>query len=276
MNSEALGDDFLDPDWSSPLDVERLIAAAPQSSLIKGMFLIPVAAEVKRRAPATPGIRDRYVPFQDYPMHEHMRVLALGATTIFPEVSLRQGLRKLGRGALAAFLESTVGRVTWAATDGGPEQLLRALARAYVVTMPGVDVQVLSSSATQSIIHFSGVYSYLDSHHVGIFEGALRSIGQNPRVRVKLAGPGEADFLLEYSLASSEIPPPRSSGSTSILSRPRSHPRHGAGVQSSASACESVPLRFVITTCATFDPSKVLVTVFSLPTRWCSICPDGQ
>ncbi|MFO0658534.1 MAG: DUF2378 family protein [Polyangiaceae bacterium] len=207
MASIGVEDGFVLPDWEAPIDVEHAIQNTPAGAVIKGMFLAPMAAELRRRGQPLDGQRERYLGFQDYPLREHMRLLVHCARVFYPELSLRQGLRKLGRGAVLAFLESTIGRVTWAAADGGPPALLQALARAYSVTMTGADVSVLELSATSARLRFVSVYSYLDSHHVGIFEGALRSAGYRPTVRVKVISQADADFALEFSELSSVRPP---------------------------------------------------------------------
>jgi hypothetical protein len=59
----------------------------------------------------------RYLPFGFYPVREFAPLLVTAADLFYPDLSLRQGLRRIGTAGLA-FLSSTLGKVTLGASEG--------------------------------------------------------------------------------------------------------------------------------------------------------------
>src|SRR3954463_3688811 len=153
------------PDWDAPLDVESYLRATPRTATSKGMFTAAVIEGARRKGIALAGARERYLPFADYPLTEHMQILVEGAQALFPEVTLREGLRRLGRGAYDIFVQSTVGKVIFSRGSDGVAEVLGALVKAYEVTEPSVRFEVIEASKEQAVVRWSGVYSFLDSHH---------------------------------------------------------------------------------------------------------------
>jgi len=100
------------------------------------MFIIPVIEEAKR-AGASLAKRERYVPFQFYPLREHAQLMVEASSVVFPQLPLRQALRRLGRGAPRAFVASTLGRVVLQSAQGVID-VVTALAKGYELNMkPG-------------------------------------------------------------------------------------------------------------------------------------------
>ncbi len=133
---------FVSPPWTSPLDIALELRRIPESATQKGMFLLPMVVEAKRRGSVLPSARPRYLPFQDYPLREHAQLLVEAAQVLFANDPLRIGLRRLGRGGHAAFVESTVGKVVWASvTDAAGA--MDAITRAYEISVPGCTTRVV-------------------------------------------------------------------------------------------------------------------------------------
>jgi uncharacterized protein (TIGR02265 family) len=173
---------FRDPPWDAPLDVAREIEGIPASAQIRGMFIIPVLQEVKR-AGGSLSARERYVPFQFYTLREHAQLMVEACPILFPQFSLRQGLRRLGRGAPQAFVASTLGRVVLQSAQGVCE-VVTALAKGYELnTKPG-RAWVEQPQPRILDVTMEHVYYFVDCHHVGAFEGALHFAGVRGTVRV--------------------------------------------------------------------------------------------
>jgi uncharacterized protein (TIGR02265 family) len=175
---------FLDPRWDAPLDVDAAIAAIPPDVTMKGMFFTPLVEAARTRHVDLGYPRDRYLPFGDYPMTEHVRGLAASARAFYPHFPVRNALRRLGQGVLQSFQGSTVGRVVWSGVYD-IEVALRTLAKSYTLASPVARAEVVELGASRAVVHLEHVYWFLDSHHIGVFEGVLRSCGAEAVVRVR-------------------------------------------------------------------------------------------
>jgi uncharacterized protein (TIGR02265 family) len=190
-------DKFRDPPWDSPLDVERELEGIPPEAQIRGMFILPLIAELRRLPVGTVKLRERYLPFEFYSLREHARLLVDASQQLFPKQPLRLGLRKLGRGAPNAFTTSTLGRVVLQSVEG-VVAVASALAKGYELSLKPGRAQVEVIGARGLIVRFDELYYFLDSHHVGAFEGAAKHAGERGRVRVLSHGPASASLLLEW------------------------------------------------------------------------------
>jgi uncharacterized protein (TIGR02265 family) len=188
---------FVEPPWDEPLDVERELEAIPDSAQVRGMFIAPLAAEAKRLTADT--IKTRYLPFQLYPLREHARLLVETCRTQYADRSLRAGLRKLGRAAPLAFIASTLGKVVRGSVQGAHDSCA-ALAKGYAMSLQPGRAFVSEPEEGQQwlIVTFEDVYHFLDCHHVGAFEGALKHAGVRGRVRLRKHSQSSAEMLLEW------------------------------------------------------------------------------
>jgi uncharacterized protein (TIGR02265 family) len=192
---------FVEPPWDAPLDAQEEIARVPEDATISGMFLAPLALEAGRQGVPLPSARDRYVPFKFYPLREHCRLLVEMCERLFGDRPLRQGLRKLGRGAPAALVASTLGKVVLGSAEG-VDQVVSAMAKAYPLNARPSRVTVLETMPGRAVVRLEDVHYFLDSHHVGTFEGALKFAGVAGRVLIASQSRTCADLLLEWSAGS--------------------------------------------------------------------------
>jgi len=188
---------FAEPPWNAPLDVDACLEAMPESATISGMFLLALQREAARESYTLPSARDRYLPFRFYPLREHAALLVETCERRFARLPLRQGLRKLGRGAPGALLTSTLGKVVLGAAEGVAETV-RAMADAYPLNAKPSRVTIREQGASRIVVRLEDVHYFLDCHHVGTFEGVLRYAGVNGTVRLHLHAPSVADMLLEW------------------------------------------------------------------------------
>jgi uncharacterized protein (TIGR02265 family) len=168
--------EFIEPSWKAPLDPQKTLLAIPESATIAGMFLEPIAKEARRLRIALTAARERYVAFRFYPVREHVRLLVEASGKFYPDRPLRLALRSLGRAAPAALLTSTLGRASVGSAQG-TMAIIEAMAKSYAINLPGSSVSVLEPTKHDCIVRMQGVPYFLDSHHVGVFEGVLRYAG---------------------------------------------------------------------------------------------------
>jgi len=188
---------FIEPPWHLPLDVELALESVPENATISGMFVAPLIAEAKRRGRKLPSARDRYLPFAFYPLREHARLLIETCEARFTELPLRQALRKLGRGAPTALMSSTLGKVMLGSVESPPD-IIAAMARAYPLNARPTRVSVPVMERGRAIVSMEEIHYFLDSHHVGVFEGVLKFAGVRGAVLIDVRGRGAADLLLTW------------------------------------------------------------------------------
>ncbi|HEX4351473.1 MAG TPA: DUF2378 family protein [Polyangiales bacterium] len=190
-------DTFIEPPWGAPLDHDAALRAIPDDAQISGMFTAPLVAESKRIKPLPDGSRERYVAFQFYPLREHARWLVDTAHASYPNLPLRGALRKLGRGAPAAFLASTLGKVMLESATSWNE-FVAAFCKAYALNLRPGRAVVLDSQANRLVVRLEDVHYFIDSHHVGVFEGLMKHSQLRGHVRVRMRGRASADLQLEW------------------------------------------------------------------------------
>jgi uncharacterized protein (TIGR02265 family) len=188
---------FAEPLWMAPLDCDAALAAIPATATISGMFIAPLVAEAKRLGVVLPSARERYLPFQFYPLIEHARVLLETCSRVYPNVPVRFALRKLGRGAPKALVTSTLGKVVLGSAEGVHE-VVDAMAKAYPLNARPSRVTVIERGPGRVVVRLEELHYFLDSHHVGAFEGAMKYAGAEGRVLVASRSSAAADFLLEW------------------------------------------------------------------------------
>jgi uncharacterized protein (TIGR02265 family) len=188
---------FVDPPWNEPLDAEAAVLAVPEDALVRGFMTIPMIAEAKKLGMSWQPPRARYIPFNFYPLREHVQMLVWHCTALFPDLSLREALRKLGRGAPNALLGSTVGKVTMGSAEG-VRDIVTAFTKAYELSLQPCSTEIIRDGRRHIIVSLASVPYFLDCHHVGAFEGAMKRAGVRGTVAINVLSNAAAHFLLEW------------------------------------------------------------------------------
>jgi uncharacterized protein (TIGR02265 family) len=187
---------FVDPPWERPLDVERALLLIPESATISGMFYLALVEGAKRRGVTIRFKEPRYLPFRFYSLREFAGLLAVASPSFHPGVSLREGLRRIGRAGPAALLRSTLGKVTLGAA-AGVHDVVAAFIKTYPINVRPSSCSIESQSPGSMVVRLSAPH-FLDCHHVGAFEGALAHAGVKGKVRIAKRSEVLADFLLAW------------------------------------------------------------------------------
>lgn len=188
---------FVDPPWEAVLAVERCIAEIPDTATIAGMFYLALQEGAKRRNVELPFPKQRFVPFGFYPLREFARALVQASRSFYPNRSLRQGLRAIGTAGPKAFAASTLGKVTFGSA-GGVQEAVAAIAKTYSANIHPARCTIVESAPRAMQLSFDHVYHFLDSHHVGVFEGIFEHLGVQGRVRIAMTSLSSGTFLLEW------------------------------------------------------------------------------
>jgi len=124
-----------------------------------------------------------YLPFNDYPARDYMRLFHHAARTRYPSLAPAQAYRLLGREEIGTYLELSVGRVSFG-MFGGPMAAFLAwseLAKRLVNRPVGVAHRVHDRHVR---IEFTDPVSSLP-YGVGVFEGIVLAYNLHPRVAVR-------------------------------------------------------------------------------------------
>ena len=199
--SEAeLGTDlarFQDPPWHAALDVPRALSLISANSTIAGMFFVGLCEGAKRRGLSLPEKRKRYLPFGFYPIAEFAPLLVEAAKLLYPTLALRHGLRAIGAAGPAVLAKSVLGKVTLGSAIG-VHAVIEAIANTYAVNVRPSQCAVTRRAAQACVVSMENVPYFLNSHHVGVFEGTLTHAGVNGRVRIASRSEFSAELLLEW------------------------------------------------------------------------------
>ena len=188
---------FVDPPWSAPFDASAALRGIPETATVAGLFLEQLADAARRDGKSLPSARERYLPFRFYPLREHASLLLEASARMYGNVPIRQALRKLGRAAPKALLTSTLGKVVLASA-AGPEEVISAMVRAYPINVRPCRLSVLDVGRGRAIVRVEELSFFLDSHHIGAFEGALTYAGKRGAVKICAYSPVAADLLCTW------------------------------------------------------------------------------
>src|SRR5258706_13935089 len=72
------------------------------------------------------------------------------------------------------------------------------MAKAYPLNARPSKVTVIERAPGRVIVRLEELHYFIDSHHVGAFEGAMKYAGAEGRVLVAPRGKASADLLLEW------------------------------------------------------------------------------
>jgi uncharacterized protein (TIGR02265 family) len=187
---------FVEPDFSAPIDVQAQKALVPPGGTVKGMHL---AALVDRCAEAGHPYEKRdYIAFYDYPGEELLDLLVESAARCFPVSLPREGLRRLGHLAYPALARSPIGRVVFGLVGSDPTSLVKLVSKGYAISNSSGTARVLDTTDEHAVLRLEGMYSFIDSWHVGIIEGAAKTFGRDPKLLIKVRSPTAADFLVHW------------------------------------------------------------------------------
>ena len=94
-----------------------------------------------------------------------------------------------------------MGKVTLGSADG-VHNAVAAIANTYSINVRPSECVISESKPTSMVLSLKEVHYFLDSHHVGVFEGTLRFAGVHGKVRIASHSQVSAELLLDWSLPS--------------------------------------------------------------------------
>lgn len=189
--------EFIFPDWNAPLDVEERLRLMPSNVTIKGMFFQSLIKQTQQHGRHLPG--ESYVSFKSYSAQDYMRFSIKIAGLIYPELTLREGLRRLGQNVYPTLLQSMIGRVVFGAFGGDVYAIMKLVPKGYAVASKTGRVEVREISDDHALIACEEFYGFYDCYHIGVIEGAILACGKKPLVQFRTPQPGKLEMLCRWS-----------------------------------------------------------------------------
>lgn len=186
------------PLMSEPLDVAQALSAIPEYAVAKGYLIRAVVRAAERFDAILPSARPHYVPFDDYPLREHARLMCEASGVIYRDLPLREGLRRIGWYTPQAFAQTLLGRLRLAGISD-VLSVIDAIAAGYEASLSHGRVTVENWSNGYAELRLADVYHFLDSHHVGVFEGCVRHVRGEGSVRIVQSDASTAQLIVRWS-----------------------------------------------------------------------------
>jgi uncharacterized protein (TIGR02265 family) len=185
---------FVEPNWYAPLDVG---CAVPKGAQVAGMFFLALQAKADQMNFKLSVVRPRYLQFNFYPLTELIPLMVEAATHLYPGKPPREAMRSMGRAVPKALVASTLGKVVFGSTEG-VHAAAEAMTKAYGINLRPSRAEVIESAPNWMVVELKGVHHFLDSHHVGVFEGVMLHAGVEGTVRIASVSNSVAEFLLTW------------------------------------------------------------------------------
>ncbi len=189
---------FVVPDMNAPLDVGAYLAACPADAKIKGMFVNDLLAHVAQ-AGGAPITNKRYVIFKDYPMREYIELAPQAAERAYPTLSMREGLRRIGRSAYPTLADTMIGKVIFGVLGKDLEAVMRLSTRGYAVSQSPGAAEVLEVVPGRARVRLTNLSAFVDSFQLGVFEGAILACGRTGEVRARVESIATAEILATWA-----------------------------------------------------------------------------
>jgi uncharacterized protein (TIGR02265 family) len=192
LEAHATGPLFRMPREDAPVDLEAHVQRLHPRATVKGLFFADLVATVSRRVPgldviALAGLPSRrYLPFIDYPCADWLRLKIAASELLFPRVPRGVAMRRLGRMAFPAFMESRAGRLMFELAAPRIEDALARAPQAYAVISNAGVVEFERPAPRTADIVFVGFPGFLETYQVGIVEGVCAHYSANVTIEIAL------------------------------------------------------------------------------------------
>lgn len=187
---------FTVPDFTAPIDIDGLAAAASTVTTSKGMFLQGIVDRCAHNGTTVPF--GPYVSFKDYPTGEHIRLLGAAARVLYPGLPTREGLRRIGQTSYDALTSTFIGKVVFGILGKDIRKITRLMPKAYEIAGRGVTASILEDGDTFSHVVLRGNVALATCYHCGAFEGVLAFCAVSGVVSCKIVSSDEVEMFTTW------------------------------------------------------------------------------
>ena len=191
------------PSLEGEFDLQGHLDALPPDAKNKGMFnnlAIDHAAQHQvGRAQLFDhaGVSEQvFRAFLDYPYEKYLRLMAAAAELSYPKLSVKEGIRRIGRGSYPMFMGTQIGRVLYAVAGSDINRALSAVQKGYRLSLSFGKVRHEPLGDKHAALHYRDMPAMLESCQLGVLEGGLEWFGVSGSVELQLHSLSEATFEL--------------------------------------------------------------------------------
>jgi uncharacterized protein (TIGR02265 family) len=183
---------------AAPLDPVPQLRDVPDGHGVRGWLFNTVIDMAEARGVALRPSRG-YIDFKYYPVRDWMELMVEATRQCYPQLPLRAGLRALGRLAYPRFVTSMIGRVTFGILGNDIARIMATAPKAYEVSFTHSRVSVLDSGMQSVHVRFEHTHAFLDSYHVGAFEGAMDACKRVGEIHVKIDSLSQGELFVRWA-----------------------------------------------------------------------------
>ncbi len=178
--------------------LEAFIEETPRTATVKGMYVDSLLSMLEKKGAARPTDK-RFFSFKDYPLRDAMHVMLDAAVLLYPDVSPREGLVRLGQQVFPTLTDTTIGKVLFSVAGRSWERSLKLASKAYEVSIRPGTATLADLTERSARVELRSIWNFADTYQVGVMQGAMTSLGVRGTVRaVTLSRRCDVDLLLEW------------------------------------------------------------------------------
>lgn len=187
---------FADPDWSQPIDFAERLAAIPNTSMVRGMFLQLLVDAIGPTHMAKRPMR-RYSAFKNYLLREYVELLAF-AVEHMRKKAPADCVRRLGWRVYPAYAKTITGTAIFAVAGYDFRRIIELCPTAYHVGLEPAEVRVRNIQPQYALVELRNMYNIPDFHQVGVWEGAMQTCGVEGHIKTEVIDFGSVNFELRW------------------------------------------------------------------------------
>jgi uncharacterized protein (TIGR02265 family) len=190
--------EFKEPNWTKPIDLELILKSVPEDAKIKGVFFHSAIKQALKKGGYTPP-QQSYSFLSNYPSTELIRVLNDCAKIISPDLPIRQALRHLGQSVFPSMKETTAGTFLFSVAVNNIISAFNLIGKAHKLfsTYTSATANVIDDHNV--IIELRNCWTFADSYHVGIIEGALSAYKKNGNIAIRSHSLCDVDMKISWT-----------------------------------------------------------------------------
>jgi uncharacterized protein (TIGR02265 family) len=142
--------------------------------------------------------RKRCIPFKSYPVGEYNALVDEVAQNVLPHLTVAEARRLLGSEVYPRFTETMVGTALLAVAGHDWNRVILIAPKAYEVSLEPGSVEVTLHRPGNALVRLRDVWTYVDTLHLGIFQGAMKRCGAHGTIEVEPISRCDADFLIQW------------------------------------------------------------------------------
>jgi uncharacterized protein (TIGR02265 family) len=142
--------------------------------------------------------RKRCIPFKSYPVADYNALVDEVAQSVLPHLTVAEGRRLIGSEIYPRFTETMVGTALLAVAGHDWNRVITIGPKAYEVSLSPGSVQVTLNRPGNALVQLREVWTYVDTLHLGIWQGAMKRCGTEGTIEVDLISRCDADFLIQW------------------------------------------------------------------------------